>query len=134
MSDNFFIDSSVALYLLDIVEPRKADIAFELLKRQGFVSPQVLFECVNVCLRKFRYTKQEAIAFAGYLYDTSYLQLEDNEVVEKAFAIFELYMLQSYDSKIVAAALAAGCSTLYSEDMQHGLVIDNKLTIINPFV
>jgi predicted nucleic acid-binding protein len=34
---------------------------------------------------------------------------------------------------IIAAALEAGCATLYSEDLQHGQVIDQRLTIINPF-
>lgn len=37
-----------------------------------------------------------------------------------------------WDSLIVAAALDAGCSTLYSEDMQHGRVVDGRLTIVNP--
>jgi predicted nucleic acid-binding protein len=133
MNDSFFIDSSVALYLLDKTDLQKADIAFELLKRQGFISPQVLFECMNVCLRKFKYTKEDAIAFSRYLYETSYFQPESHEVVEKAFIVFGLYMLQSYDSKIVASALEAGCTTLYSEDMQSGLVIDGRLTIVNPF-
>ena len=36
------------------------------------------------------------------------------------------------DSLIVVAALDAGCSMLYSEDMQHGQVVDGRLTIINP--
>ena len=134
MKDNFFIDSSVALYLLDITDLEKAGIAFTLLKKQGFISSQVLFECMNVCLRKFKYTKQEAIAFSRYLYETSYFQPENHEVVEQAFIIFEVYMLQSYDSKIVASALEAGCTTLYSEDMQNGLVIDGRLTIVNPFL
>ena len=38
-----------------------------------------------------------------------------------------------YDSQIIAAALAADCSVLYSEDMQHGQLIDGRLTIVNPF-
>jgi len=37
-----------------------------------------------------------------------------------------------YDSLIISAALKAGCSVLYSEDMQHGQKIHN-LTIVNPF-
>jgi predicted nucleic acid-binding protein len=37
-----------------------------------------------------------------------------------------------YDALIVAAAIEAGCDTLFTEDMQHGLTID-KLTICNPF-
>lgn len=38
-----------------------------------------------------------------------------------------------YDSLIIATALEASCTTLYSEDMQHGQLIENKLLIINPF-
>jgi predicted nucleic acid-binding protein len=38
-----------------------------------------------------------------------------------------------YDSMIVAAALEAGCRTLCSEDLQHGQVIERRLTVINPF-
>jgi len=34
---------------------------------------------------------------------------------------------------IVAAALHADCDTLWSEDMQHGMVIGNRLRIVNPF-
>ncbi|WP_153232350.1 PIN domain-containing protein [Methylotetracoccus oryzae] len=42
--------------------------------------------------------------------------------------------LSDRHSLIVAAALDAGCITLYSEDMQHGQAIDGRLTIANPFV
>ncbi|MBX2966861.1 MAG: hypothetical protein KF845_11995 [Cyclobacteriaceae bacterium] len=44
------------------------------------------------------------------------------------------YDFQYFDSVIVASVLEAGCDTLYSENMQHGLVVDNSLRIINPFV
>lgn len=48
--------------------------------------------------------------------------------------IAERYKLAIYDSMIVAAALAAGCDRLWSEDLQHGLVIDAPLEVANPFV
>jgi predicted nucleic acid-binding protein len=38
-----------------------------------------------------------------------------------------------YDALIVASALEAECTTLYSEDLQDGQVIDGPLTIRNPF-
>lgn len=44
------------------------------------------------------------------------------------------YSFSYWDSLIVAAALDAGCTTLFSEDMQHGQKIENALTVINPFV
>jgi predicted nucleic acid-binding protein len=35
---------------------------------------------------------------------------------------------------MIAAALEVGCSTLYSEDLQNNQVIENSLTILNPFL
>jgi predicted nucleic acid-binding protein len=43
------------------------------------------------------------------------------------------YQYSFYDSLIIAAALEAGCKTLYSEDMQHGQRIE-QVTIKNPFL
>ncbi len=37
-----------------------------------------------------------------------------------------------WDSLIIVSALEAGCPTPYTEDLQHGMVIDGKLTILNP--
>jgi len=54
--------------------------------------------------------------------------------VHKALDVRERYGFSWYDSLIVAAALAAGCQRLYSEDMQHGQLIDGQLSVINPFV
>jgi len=48
-------------------------------------------------------------------------------------AVGERYRLSVCDSMIVAAALQAGCDTLYSEEMQHGLVIEDQLQVIDPF-
>ena len=49
------------------------------------------------------------------------------------FKISENYQLSVYDSMIVASSLIAVCETLLSEDMQDGLLIENKLRIRNPF-
>jgi predicted nucleic acid-binding protein len=38
-----------------------------------------------------------------------------------------------WDSLIIASAIAAQANALPSEDMQHGLVIENSLEIIRPF-
>jgi predicted nucleic acid-binding protein len=48
--------------------------------------------------------------------------------------IAERYQLQIYDSMLLAAAMSAGCSLFYSEDLADGLVIDERLIIRNPFV
>jgi predicted nucleic acid-binding protein len=38
-----------------------------------------------------------------------------------------------YDALIIVSALEAGCRTLYSEDLQSGQVVGDRLTIRNPF-
>lgn len=134
MSDKFFLDSNVVLYLLDEAASEKKAIALRLIKRIGYISPQVVFECFNISLRKLKLTRKVALQFVRSLVQSSYLQIENRETIENAFLIFDKYRLQSYDSKIVAAALQAECTILYSEDMQHGLVIENRLTILNPFL
>ena len=48
-------------------------------------------------------------------------------------ALAERYGLSVYDAMIVAAALLAGCTTLWSEDMQDGLLVEGRLRIANPF-
>jgi predicted nucleic acid-binding protein len=52
---------------------------------------------------------------------------------EAALSIAARLHYQLYDAMIIAAALEAGCVTLYSEDLQHGQVIERRLTIRNPF-
>lgn len=44
------------------------------------------------------------------------------------------YDFQLFDSLIVASALEKGCETLYSEDMQHDLLVEEQLKIVNPFI
>lgn len=48
-------------------------------------------------------------------------------------AMAQRHTLSVYDGMIVAAALTADCEILYSEDMHHGLVVDGRLTVVNPF-
>jgi predicted nucleic acid-binding protein len=54
--------------------------------------------------------------------------------IKKALALNERYEYSYYDCLIIASSLEAGCKYLFSEDMQHGQIIENSLKIINPFV
>jgi len=55
------------------------------------------------------------------------------EIHETGLALAERYGFSTYDAMIAASALHAGCDTLWSEDMQHGLRLDEGLHILNPF-
>jgi predicted nucleic acid-binding protein len=45
----------------------------------------------------------------------------------------ERYNISIYDAMIAASALHANCDTLWSEDMQDGMVLDDRIPIVNPF-
>jgi len=55
-------------------------------------------------------------------------------MVTTSFELVKKYDFQIFDAFIVTLALEADCDILYSEDMQHKLVVEQKLTIINPFI
>ena len=55
------------------------------------------------------------------------------ETHELALALAERYGFSFYDSLIMASALQSGCQTLYSEDLQDGQIIEQRLVVRNPF-
>jgi predicted nucleic acid-binding protein len=58
----------------------------------------------------------------------------DEATLDRAAGLAIRYQLSHWDALIVASALLAGCDTLYSEDLQHGQVFDEQLTVVNPFL
>jgi len=56
------------------------------------------------------------------------------DIHEFGMQLAERYQLSVYDAMIVASALAAGCKTLLTEDLQSGQLFDQELRVYNPFV
>ncbi len=131
MSGSFF-DSNVLLYLVTPDSP-KADRVERLLQAPGTISVQVLNECANVLRRKRRMPWGDVIVFLGELRSQLDVLPLTIDIHDGGLRLAERYGLSIYDSFIVAAALAAGCGTLWSEDMHHGLVVEDRLRISNPF-
>lgn len=127
-----FFDSNVLLYLLS-ADPGKADRAEHLVGMGGLISVQVLNEIANVARRKLAmpWTEiNEVLALIRSLCPAEPLTVETHD---RGRLIAERYGLSVYDAMIAAAALLAGCDTLYSEDMHDGLLIDQQLRVRNPF-
>lgn len=134
MSDRIFVDTNVWIYLNDIETSIKKQKVLSLLEVYPITSPQVIFECINVCLRKFKLSRKNSFLFAQELLSVCELITEDAKVVNDAIRLSNAYQFQPFDAKIIATALAGNCNILYSEDMQHGLVVEETVTIINPFI
>jgi len=127
-----FVDSNVLLYLLS-KDDAKADRAEALLQRKPVISVQVLNEVTNVCRRKLGMDWQEIERFLELARSFCKIVPLTVEVHDRARDLAQRHSLSFYDACIVAAALIANCQTLHTEDMQHGLVVENSLTLRNPF-
>jgi predicted nucleic acid-binding protein len=127
-----FFDTSVLLYLLS-GEPEKADCVELLLQQSGSISVQVLNEFAAVATRKLALSLSEVREVLGTIRALCTTHSISVETHDRGIQVAEQYKFSLYDSMIVAAALLAGCKTLYSEDLQHRQVVDDQLTIINPF-
>lgn len=131
MPDSFF-DTNTLLYVAS-QDTAKAERAEDLIRIGGVISVQVLNEMANVARRKMRLDWDEIRVLLGNFRDVLQVNAMTLEIHNAGLAVAERYKLSIYDAMIVASALDAGCRTLWSEDMQHGQVIDNQMHVLNPF-
>ena len=126
-----FADTNVVLYLLD--DGPKSVRAEAILAERPRVSVQVLNEAMVNCRRKAGLTWDETGAFLAGIRALCPVEDVTLETHDVGRALAERYGLSVYDAMIIAAALLAGCTTLWSEDMQDGLLVEGQLRIANPF-
>jgi len=136
MRDRFFVDTNVLVYANDRSSPRKKERAREIISeafstRCGCVSTQVLQEFFVVAVRKAGIPHANARSQVAEL---SRLQtvLIDSDLVLGAIDLHLLHQLSFWDALIIKSASAGGCRTLYTEDMNHGQLIDG-VHLTNPF-
>ena len=127
-----FLDTNVLLYLASEDEA-KADRAEDLLAGGGVVSVQVLNEYVNVSIRQWQRPWKAVEDTLSIVRTLCRVEPVTLAVHDAAVILARDHGFAFYDALIVASARQADCDTLYSEDMQHGRVIDRALTIRNPF-
>ena len=132
--NKIFIDTNIVVYYYTSTEPEKKRRAASLLLHfQSKISTQVLSELANVLSKKYSFSWQQIASVYKELTNLFDIVLIKPESVRKAIEISEQYRYSYYDSLILASALEAECSILYSEDFQHGQIIEG-MKIINPFV
>jgi len=127
-----FVDTNVAVYALGRDSDKKAR-AKQILDDAPVASSQVINEAISVLMGKQRFAREEAYEVADAIMKLVAVAPVTANTVRDAMTVGLRYGLSHWDSLIVAAALAAGCDTLYSEDMQDGQVFGDRLTVRNPF-
>lgn len=139
MNAESFIDTNVFVYQLERLDVRKADIADQLIAhgietQTACISFQVIQECLNTATRKAEVplTEDEMRKYMIDVLAPLYRVQPDIWLYRKSLEIRSRYGFSFYDSLIVAAAIKAGCETLYTEDLTHGQQIEG-VTTIDPF-
>ncbi|MGN6095595.1 MAG: PIN domain-containing protein [Bosea sp. (in: a-proteobacteria)] len=128
-----FLDSNVIIYAF--TDDRRSVAAEALLASGGDLSVQVLNEFTNVVRRKLAFDwGQVEEALNALRARARAIHPLDLETHSGAITIAQRYGFSFYDALIVSSALRARCNTLYSEDMQDGLVVEGSLQIVNPFM
>jgi predicted nucleic acid-binding protein len=139
MSASTFIDTNVFIYHLDATDPRKQRVAEQIVQdalrtQDACISYQVAQECMNVVCSKARVplTPEQARAYLDTVLAPLMQVGASADLLHRALNVHARWRFGFHDALIIAAALAAGCTRLLSEDLQHGQRIET-LTIVDPF-
>ena len=128
------LDSNILIYSHSLDCESKRLVAREFFNENPVVSSQVISEYLNVMKRSFKMQKQELLVLCSLWLERCSVQPVVFSTINLAQTLVAKYDFQVFDGIIVAAALEADCGVLYSEDMQDGLVVEDTLKIVNPFL
>ena len=136
MNDKCFIDSNILIYAVcDGSEKCNLARAF-LIKNANkiIISSQVINEFVAVLLRKNVLSIENIFEYVdGFMQNFDFAVIRKQDI-RTAIMIKQRYKYSYWDSLIIASALEANCSILYTEDMHNGQIIEKRLKILNPFI
>jgi len=134
MNDSIFLDTNVLVYLYSEDEPEKQSIALDIFEQVPCItSTQTLNEFCSVCLRKLSMPANEVWQSIKEIVENCELCYIDIKTIQNALMLKDKYGYTYYDCLILSSAILSGCKTVYSEDMQHNQLIEEKLKIVNPF-
>ena len=128
------LDSNILIYNHSLNWEEKMIISLNFFNENPVVSTQVISEYLNVMRKKFKIEKNELMLLSSSWLEKCTVQPVVLSTVKLAQNLIKKYDFQIFDGIIVASALEANCDILYSEDMHNGLIVENVLKIVNPFV
>jgi predicted nucleic acid-binding protein len=132
--NNIFIDSNICVYAFDRTDARKQQKAFDLIGQSPLITSQVIIETFNACNKKLKLPQTVCEENTLFLCDLTNIWPINSDTIKTAVFLKKKYLFSFLDACIVSAAYCSGCSILYSEDLQHNLIVEGSLTVINPFI
>ena len=132
--DNIFLDTNILVYLYSDTEPRKKKLSEEILSdKKCHISTQVLKEFIHITKKKYKSDWKNISLALKEITSKAIVYTNTHQTILQACKIAEKYKYSFYDSLILTSALEIKCKKLYTEDLNSGQIIENKLEIINPY-
>lgn len=131
-----FIDTNIFIYANDTRDRKKQDIAIALIQQlmkegRGVISTQVMQEYTAATLAKLN-QEAGAVLRQTRLLEAFEVVKQSPDLIRRAIEIRETYKTAFWDACIVSNAEYAGCSEIYSEDLNTGQYYSG-IRVINPF-
>lgn len=130
------LDTNVLVYSVDLADPPRQQRAIDLVDRvvraQGAVAEQSLFEFLHVVVRKFGFPRDGAFRVVKVWRGLLETVLPNEAIFDDTSLLMQKYNLNVWDSRLLATCATAGVSILFSEDMQDGGQYGSVL-VIDPF-
>lgn len=134
MSGSFFVDTNILIYSYTTSDSSKQSKAREIISQESaWISTQVIQEFINILRKKFSLDWLKIESGLKEVFENFLIHINSPQTIQKACTLAHKYGYSFYDSVIISAAIERECKILYSVDMQHGQVLEEKLMIINPF-
>ena len=134
MKDRVFVDTNVLIYAYSGTEPEKKEKSLIILEKEDvMISTQVINEFIWNMHNKFQIDIETLKELTDRLFNRFRISFIEKNTISRALDLVRQYKYSYWDCLIIASALKNDCSSLYTEDMQHNLIIENKLRIVNPF-
>jgi predicted nucleic acid-binding protein len=133
MIDKPTLDTNVLIYAFGKQDDDRKVIAKEIITKCNIISLQVVNETVYVLLKKFNFTLPEVETIVQFMKQKFVISDLNIYTLDQTIKISTKYGFSFWDSMMIASALNNHCSVLFTEDMHHNQIIEERLQIINPF-
>ncbi|HEV2917238.1 MAG TPA: PIN domain-containing protein [Candidatus Babeliales bacterium] len=129
-----FIDTNILIYAYSSDEISKKHIVDTIIYNgNAIISTQVINEFINVMRKKRKITFDKLTNVVQEFSSLFSIASINIQTIEQALKIAQKYNFSYFDSLMLSSALECSCSIIYTEDMHHEQIIENKLIIKNPF-
>jgi predicted nucleic acid-binding protein len=136
MHDKAFFDTNIVLYLYSKDEIKKQTTSLLIVNdcTQAIISTQVVNELINVLSKKVGLEWDEITNVLEEIRESFSIHIVNLAVIQSACKLAKRYQYSYFDSLILASALDSSVTVLFTEDMQNGQIIENRLKIVNPYL